>query len=71
MTIIQENADLMSNEFKNIGKKQVNNLLILPAMHNWDHMMDISNLVSHSFCLNVIVSTLLNSWLSTCDWHQP
>ena len=34
MTIIQENTDCMPNEFKNIGKKQVNNLLILLAALN-------------------------------------
>ncbi len=48
MTIIQENADRMPNEFRNIGKKRVNNLLVLPAALNWDHMRDISNSVSHS-----------------------
>ena len=49
MTIIQENADHMPNEFKNIGRKRVNNLLVLPSALNWDHMRDISNSVLHSF----------------------
>ena len=40
-TIIQENADRMPNEFKNIGRKRVNNLLVLPSALNWDHMRDI------------------------------
>ena len=31
MTIFQENADRMPNEFRNIGRKQVNNLLVLPS----------------------------------------
>ena len=44
-TIIQENADRMPNEFGNIGRKRVNNLLVLPSALNWDHMRDISNLV--------------------------
>ena len=44
-TIIQENADCMPNEFKNIGRKRVNNLLVLPSALNWDHMRDISNSV--------------------------
>ena len=60
MTIIQDNADCMPNEFKNIGKKRMNNLLVLSVALNWDHMRNISNLVSHS-CLNVIVLTLLIS----------
>ena len=47
-TIIQENADRMPNEFRNIGRKQMNNLLILPSALNWDHMRDISNSVLHS-----------------------
>ena len=51
MTIIQKNADHIPNEFKNIGKKQVNNLLVLSAVLNWDHMRDISNLVCHFLCL--------------------
>ena len=50
MTIIQENADRMPNEFRNIGKKQVNNLLVLSIALNWDHMRDISNLVCHFLC---------------------
>ena len=50
MTIIQENADRMPNEFRNIGKKRVNNLLVLPAVLNWDHMRDISNSVRQFFC---------------------
>ena len=33
-TIIQENADRMSNEFRNIGRKRVNNLLVLPSALN-------------------------------------
>ena len=44
-TIIQENADRMPNEFKNIGRKRVNNLLVLLCALNWDHMRDISNSV--------------------------
>ena len=47
-TIIEENTDHMPNEFRNIGKKRVNNLLVLPSALNWDHMRDISNLVLHS-----------------------
>ena len=34
MTIIQENADHMPNEFRNIGRKRVNNLLVLPSALN-------------------------------------
>ena len=34
MTIIQENADRMPNEFRNIGRKRVNNLLVLPSALN-------------------------------------
>ena len=48
MTIIQEKADRMPNEFRNIGRKRVNNLLVLPSALNWDHMRDISNSVLHS-----------------------
>ena len=48
MTIIQENADRMPNDFKNIGRKRVNNLLVLPSALNWDHMRNISNSVLHS-----------------------
>ena len=33
-TIIQENADRMSNEFRNIGRKRVNNLFVLPSALN-------------------------------------
>ena len=33
-TIIQENTDHMPNEFRNIGRKRVNNLLILPSTLN-------------------------------------
>ena len=67
MAIIQDNTDHMPNEFGNIGKKRVNNLFILLVALNWDHMRDISNLESHSFYLNVIVLTLLISWLLACD----
>ena len=42
-TIIHKNADRMSNEFRNIGRNRVNNLLVLPSALNWDHMTDISN----------------------------
>ena len=61
MTIIQENADRMPNEFRNIGRKQVNNLLILPSVLNWDYIRDISNLVLHSlrfihFALTPLIS---------------
>ena len=49
-TIIQENADRMPNEFRNIGRKRVNNLLVLPSVLNWDHMRDISNSVLPSLC---------------------
>ena len=48
MTIIQENADHMPNEFRNIGRKRVKNFLVLPSVLNWDHMRDISNSVLHS-----------------------
>ena len=51
MTIIQENTDRMPNEFRNIEKKEVNNLLVLPTALNWDHMRDISNPVRHFLCL--------------------
>ena len=50
MTIIQENADRMPIEFRNIGKKRVNNLLVLTVALNWDNMKDISNSVCHFFC---------------------
>ena len=61
MTIIQENADCMPNEFRNIGWKRVNNLLVLPSALNWDHMRDISNSVLHSiwflyFALSALIS---------------
>ena len=49
MTIIQENANRMPNEFRNIGRKQVNNLLVLPSALNWNHMREISNSVLHFF----------------------
>ena len=61
MTIIQDNTDSMSNEFRNIGKKRVNNLLVLRVALNWDFIKDFSNLVSHSFFLNVIILTLFIS----------
>ena len=51
-TIIQENADHMPNEFRNIGRKRVNNLLVLPSALNWDHMRDISNSVLPSSRFN-------------------
>ena len=51
-TIIQENADRMPNEFRNIGRKRVNNLLVLPSALNWDHMRDISNSVLPSSRFN-------------------
>ena len=61
MTIIQENADRMPNEFRNIGRKQVNNLLVLPSALNWDHMRDISNSVLHSIrFLYFALSTLFS-----------
>lgn len=50
MTIINDNADCMPNEFRNIGKKRVNNLLVLPSSLNWNHVRDMSNLVSHCSC---------------------
>ena len=61
MTIIQENANRMPNEFKNIGRKRVNNLLVLPNALNWDHMRDISNSVLYSirnlyFALSALIS---------------
>lgn len=56
MTIIHKNADRMSNEFRNIGKKRVNNLLVLSTALNWDHMRDISNSVSYSDCLDISLS---------------
>nr|PNR58557.1 hypothetical protein PHYPA_005552 [Physcomitrium patens] len=46
MTIINDNADCMPNEFRNIGKKRVNNLLVLPSSLNWNHVRDMSNLQS-------------------------
>ena len=51
-TIIQENADRMPNEFRNIGRKRVNNLLVLPSALNLDHMRDISNSVLPSSRFN-------------------
>ena len=51
-TIIQENVDRMPNEFRNIGRKRVNNLLVLPSALNWDHMRDISNSVLPSSRFN-------------------
>ena len=33
-TIIQENVDHMPNEIRNIGRKQINNLLVLPSTLN-------------------------------------
>ena len=51
MTIIQENVDCMPNEFRNIRKKRLTNLLVLPATLNRDFMRDISNLVCHFLCL--------------------
>ena len=51
-TIIQENADRMPNEYRNIGRKRVNNLLVLPSALNWDHMRDISNSVLPSSPFN-------------------
>ena len=68
VTIIQDNVDRMVIEFRNITKKQVNNLLVLPIALNWDHMKDISNLISHSFCMNVIVSLVEN--MVFCDTVQ-
>ena len=59
MTIIQENADRMPNEFRNIGKKQVNNLLVLPVALNWDHMRDISNSIRRFFCFMYFSVTFL------------
>ena len=61
MTIIQENADRMPNEFRNIGRKRVNNLFVLSSALNWDHMKDISNSVLHSiqylyFALSALIS---------------
>ena len=50
MTIIQENTNRMPNKFRNIGKKRVNNLLVLSAVLNWDHMRDISNLICYFLC---------------------
>ena len=52
-TIIQENVNHMPNEFRNIGKKPMNNLLVLPSALNWDHMKDISNSVLHSLCFTL------------------
>ena len=61
MSIIQENADRMPNEFRNIGRKRVNNLLVLPSALNWDHMRDIKKSVLHSirflyFALSALIS---------------
>ena len=61
MTIIQENADCMPNEFRNIGRKRVNNLLVLPPAFNWDHIRDISNSVRHSLRFIYFALTLFNS----------
>ena len=49
-TIIQEKVDRMPNEFRNIGRKRVNNLLVVPSALNWEHMRDISNSVLPSLC---------------------
>ena len=62
MTIIQENTDRMPNEFNNIGKKRVNNLLLLPSVLNWDHMRDITNSVFHFLCFTFFL-TFLNCML--------
>ena len=51
-TIIQESADRMPNEYRNIERKRVNNLLVLPSALNWDHMRDISNSVLPSSRFN-------------------
>ena len=61
MAIIQENMDCMPNEFKNIGRKQVNKLLVLLTALNWDHIRDICNLVLHSLRFIYFSLTLLNS----------
>ena len=53
VTIIQKNADHISNEFRNIGRKRVNNLLVLPSALNWDHMRDISNSILPSLCFTL------------------
>ena len=61
MTIIEKNENHMPNEFRNIGRKRVNNLLVLSTALNWDHMRDISNSIRHSLRFIYFALTLLNS----------
>ena len=63
MTIIQDNADRMPNEFEIIKRKQVNNPLVLPVALNWDHMRDINNSELHPLRFIYFELTLLNSML--------
>ena len=60
-TIIQENVDRMPNEFRNIRRKRLDNLLVLLSVLNWDHMRDISNSVLHSLQFMYFVLTPLIS----------
>ena len=55
MTVIQDNADRMPNEFKNIGKKCVINLFVLLVTLNWDHIRDINNSINYSNYSNVLL----------------
>jgi hypothetical protein len=48
MTIINENADQMPNEFRLVGNKRVDNLKVVPSAMNWDHMREQVNYVSSS-----------------------
>lgn len=75
-TIIQDNADRMPNEFRNIGQKRVHNLLVLPAALNWDHMRDMSNSVCHSThfrstLFSFLASTVLLGHLSSFLYRRP
>ena len=71
MTIIQEHTDRMPNEFKNIGKKLVNNLLVLLVVLNWDHIRNISSLISLFGCNNVLFWVVVIYLLRVLVWHLP
>jgi hypothetical protein len=49
MTIINENADQMPNEFRLVGNKRVDNLKVVPSAMNWNHMREQVNYVSTQF----------------------
>ena len=78
MTIIQENADCMPNEFRNSGRKPLNNLLVLPTALNWNHMRDICNsllillLTLHLFFINIsqLHAFIVYSTFSKIIWYR-